>query len=268
VSEGGNFADLGRPRRIWAVASCYGPVERLDRLHIKLAERFTAGDRLVYLGNYLGSLQAAQTLDRLLSFRAYLLTIPGMIANDFVYLRGVQEEIWSKLLQIQLAPNPQEVLRWMLERGGAATLEAYGGNAAEGMAATRGGAVSMVRWTSRLRETMRQHLGHDKLLSVLKRAALTEEEGVGRLLFVHSGIDPTRPLGAQRDSFWWGSGGFERLDCPFETFKRIFRGSDPASRGARLDDYAVTLDAGSGPAGHLIAAAIAPNGEILEIIKG
>ena len=126
----------------------------------------------------------------------------------------------------------------------------------------------MARWTNRLRETMRRHSGHDKILSVLKRAALTQEDGAGKLLFVHSGIDPTRPLGAQRDSFWWGSGGFERLNGPYETFKRIFRGSDPAGRGARLDDYAVTLDAGSGPTGHLIAAAIAPNGEILEIIKG
>jgi hypothetical protein len=268
MSEGGNFADLGRPRRIWAVASCYGPVERLDRLHIKLAERFTAGDRLIYLGNYLGSPEAAATLDRMLALRTWLLAMPGMIASDFVYLRGVQEEIWSKLLQIQMAPNPQEVLRWMLERGAAETLVAYGGDAADGMAATRGGAVSMARWTGRLRETMRRYPGHEKLLSVLKRAALTEENGAGSLLFVHSGLDPTRPLGAQRDSFWWGPGGFERLEKPFETFKRIFRGSDPAGRGARLDDYAVTLDAGSGPSGHLIAAAIAPDGEILEIIKG
>lgn len=268
MSEEGNFADLGRPKRIWAVAACYGPVDRLDRLHVALAERLVPGDRLVYLGNYLGCPDSAATLDRLLQFRTYLLSAPGMLVSDFVYLRGVQEEIWSKLLRIQFAPNPGEVLRWMLDRGADATILAYGGDPQEGLVATRAGAVSMARWTNKLRDAMRRHAGHEKLLSVLKRAALTQSDGAGRLLFVHSGLDPTRPLAAQRDSFWWGAGGFEQLDGPYETFGRIFRGSDPAGRGARLDGYAVTLDAGYGPTGHLIAAAIAPNGEITEIIKG
>jgi hypothetical protein len=266
VSDGGNFANLGRPRRIWAVAACQGSTERLDRLHLALADRFATGDRLIYLGNYLGSRDAAGTLDRLLAFRTYLMAGPSVVAGDLVYLRGVQEEIWSKLLQIQFAPNPGEVLRWMLERGAAATLEAYGCDAREGLAATKAGAVAMARWTNRLREAMRRRPGHEKLLSVLKRAALTEIDGAGALLFVHSGIDPTRPLAAQRDSFWWGSGGYEQLTPPFETFRRIFRGSDPSGRGQRLEGYAVTLDAGAD--GPLIALAITPNGEIAEIIKG
>jgi hypothetical protein len=267
VSDGGNFADLGRPRRIWAVAACHGPIDRLDRLHVALAERFAPGDRLVYLGNYLGSPEAAATLDRLLVFRTYLLAAPGMVSGDFVYLRGVQEEIWSKLLQIQFAPNPREVLTWMLERGAANTLVAYGSQGEDGLVATRGGTLAMARWTNRLREAMRRHPGHEKLLSVLKRAALTQDRGDGALLFVHSGLDPTLPLAAQRDAFWWGSGGFERMKEPFETFRRVFRGADPAGRGTHLEGYAVTLDAATGLDGELIAAAIAPNGEIMEIIR-
>jgi hypothetical protein len=265
VSDGGNFADLGRPRRIWAVAACQGPIERLDRLHLALADRFATGERVVYLGNYLGSPEAAAALDRLLAFRTYLLAAPGMIASDLVYLRGVQEEIWSKLLQIQYAPNPGEVLRWMLARGAAATLQAYGCSEQDGLSATKGGAVAMARWTSRLREAMRQRPGHETLMSGLKRAALTEIDGAGSLLFVHAGLDPTRPLAAQRDSFWWGSGGWDQIADPFETFKRIFRGSDPARRGLQLENYAVTLDAGA--EGPLIAAAIAPDGTIDEIIQ-
>lgn len=232
-----------------------------------IAERFEPGDRLVYLGNYLGRQDSVAILDHLLAFRTYMLAGPGMFASDLVYLRGIQEEIWSKLLQIQFAPNPRDVLCWMLDRGGAATLAAYGGDAREGLAATRGGATEITRWTNRVREAVRRQPGHEKFMSTLRRAALTEESGAGRLLFVHAGLDPSRPLASQADSFWWGSADFDRLTPPFETFTRIFRGFDPAGHGAQLDGYAVTLDIRSESAGALIAAVIAPDGQIVDIIK-
>ena len=268
MSGGENFADLGRPRRIWAVASCSGPAERLDRLHVKLAERFAAGDRLVYLGNYLGGGDPIATIDRLLAFRTYLLAAPGMFASDVVYLRGMQEEIWAKLLQIQFAPNPREVLTWMLARGAGATLEAYGGEARIGLAAAREGAVAINRWTSKLRETVRSHPGHDKFMSVLQRAAVTEDQnGSGKLLFVHAGLDPKRGLDEQGDNFWWDGAGFDRVESLFEDFKRVFRGADPAGNGARFDGYAVTLDAGCGSGGPLLAAAVLPDGRIVDTIQ-
>ena len=48
------FVDLGRPRRIWAVAAIHSEVRRLVRLHDDLGTRFRPGDRLVYLGNLIG----------------------------------------------------------------------------------------------------------------------------------------------------------------------------------------------------------------------
>jgi hypothetical protein len=267
VSDRDPFAHLGRPRRIWAIAACHGDVARLEALHRAIWERFGLGDRLIYLGNYLGAGAPAETIDALLSFRAALLGRPGMIPGDFVYLRGAQEEIWSKLLQIQFAPNPQEVLRWMLNRGAATTLEAYGGSAQAGLAASRDGAIAMARWTNRLREAIRQRPGHEKLMTVLQRAALTEDTGAGALLFVHAGLDSTRPLAAQGDSFWWGAAGFEQVTQSFETFSRIFRGFDPAGKGAQFDGYKVTLDGGCGMGGSLIGAAIAADGEILELLE-
>lgn len=267
MNDGVAFARLGRPRRIWAVAACHGAVDRLARLHLAIADRFALGDRLVYLGNYIGAGDPVGTIDHLLAFRTHLLARPGMIPEDFVYLRGVQEEIWSKLLQIQFAPNPREVLVWMLDRGAAATLAAYGGDAKTGLSAAREGAMVMARWTNRLRESMRQHSGHDKFMAVLQRAALTEDTGTGALLFVHAGIDPARPLAAQGDSFWWEAGGFDRVTARFETFGRIFRGYDPARGGAKLEDYAVTLDGDSANGGPLLAASIAPDGTIEELFE-
>lgn len=249
------------------MAACNGDVNRLERLHLAIAERFALGDRLVYLGNYLGGGDPAGTIDRILALRTHLLALPGMIPEDFVYLRGVQEEIWSKLLQIQFAPNPREVLAWMLDRGGAVTLQAYGGSPEAGLSAAREGAMAMARWTNRLREGIRRHAGHEKFLTVLQRAALTEDTGDGALLFVHAGIDPGRPLAAQGDSFWWEASGFDRITERFETFRRIFRGYDPARHGAKLDGYAVTLDGHSAESGALLAAAITPDGEIAELFE-
>ena len=266
MSDADKLASLGRPRRVWAVAACHGDTGRLDAIHIALADRFVVGDRLVYCGNYLGGGDPTSTIDRLLAFRTYLLAAPGMIAHDVTYLRGIQEEIWSKMLQIQFAPNPQEVLGWMLDRGADATLKAYGGEARLGLAAARDGAMAMTRWTNGLREAIRRQPGHNQFMSALRCAAVTEETGDGALLFVHAGIDTTRSLEKQADSFWWGAGGFEKAVPPFENFKRLFRGSDPAGGGLKLEGFTVTLDAGCDNGGPLIAAAIMPDGRIVDMI--
>ncbi len=266
--KGEKFALLGRPRRVWAVAACRGEVDRLDRLHQDLADRFALGDRVLYLGNYLGGGDPIATIDRLLAFRTYLLAAPGMLASDIVYLRGMQEEIWAKLLQIQFAPNPREVLSWMLARGAGVTLEAYGGEARIGLAAARDGAVAINRWTGKLRETVRSYPGHDKFMSVLQRAAVTEDHnGSGKLLFVHAGLDPNRTLNEQGDNFWWDGAGFDRIESLFEDFRRVFRGADPAGNGVRFDGYAVTLDAGCGSGGPLLAVAVLPDGRIVDTIQ-
>jgi serine/threonine protein phosphatase 1 len=262
-----NLSSLGCPRRVWAVAACRGSIERLIQIHISIAERFVAGDRLLYFGDYLGNRDSARIIDELLAFRRYLLSMPSMISSDFVYLRGVQEEIWSKLLQIQFAPNPSEVLKWMLERGAAETITAYGGSPDEGIIAAREGAIAITKWTNGLRDAMRHQAGHDKLMSVLRRAAFTEAKEDGQLLFVHAGLDPSRSLSEQGDSFWWSASDYSKLKSPFQGFKRIFRGADPAGGGRVLDGYAITLDAGNRESDPLLAVAIGSNGDIVEIIE-
>jgi len=84
--------------------------------------------RLLYLG-IIWARRPGRSTDRpAAAFRTYLLPRPGMIADDLVYLRGVHEEIWSKLPD-SVRAQPHEVLQWMLDRGAEATLRAYGGEA-------------------------------------------------------------------------------------------------------------------------------------------
>lgn len=259
------FARLGRPRRVWAIGAVHGAIDRLIALHDHVAAHFGPGDRLIYLGNIIGHSDRLHALfDEILSLRRALIARPGMLAEDVVFLRGAQEEMWQKMLQLQFAPNPQDVLRWMLSQGVDATLRAYGGRPEDGMAAAREGAVRLTRWTNGLREAIRAAPGHNALYAALRRAAFTEGEGA---LFVSAGIDPSRPLAAQGDAFWWSSGGFAAIAEPFDGFRRLVRGYDPTGGGLQLEGMAVTLDSGCGRGGRLAAGLFEPDGSLVEIVE-
>ncbi|MDA0261673.1 MAG: hypothetical protein O3A21_05690 [Proteobacteria bacterium] len=258
------FAVLTEVARVWAVGAIHADVDRLKAVHAELENRFELGDRLVYLGNYLGDGgDVIATLDELTAFRRRLL-VPGMEPADIVYLRGSQEEMWHKLLQIQFAPGPGEVLSWMINQGIGATLAAYGGDPEAGHMKFREGVVAATRWTGELRSAMQGHPGHADVLNGLKRAAYTEG---GELLFVHAGIDPDRPLTEQGDTFWWGSGYFADMAQPFASFRRVVRGFDRQKHGAGITEYTASLDGGCGFGGTLIAACFTLDGDICDRIE-
>jgi serine/threonine protein phosphatase 1 len=261
MAESQKFAILKRARRIWAVGAIHGEAARLRALHDRLAERFQApGDRIVYLGNYLGrGPDVGGTVDELLEFRRRVISIPGVFASDVVFLRGGQEEMWQKLLQLQFAVNPREVLDWMLGQGLGSTLAAYGCDLRRGLSAARDGALSLSRWTSTVRAALSARPGHRDFLSALRRAAYDEN---ARLLFVHAGVDPSRPLASQGDTLWWGTPGFGQWDQPFGEFDRVVRGYDAARGGFVEMPFALTVDSGCGFGGKLTAICLSAQGEI------
>lgn len=265
------FADLGWPRSVWAIGAVHGDVERLRALHGFLAPRFNVGDRLVYLGNLIGYGPAPRAaIDEVIGFRRALLGQPGMLVSDIVYLRGHQEEMWHKLLQLQFAPNPQEVLEWMLPRGLEATLAGYHGNPREGLAAAREGAVQLTRWTGALREAMRTAEGHGALFNALRRAAYTTPKSSrdSGMLLVAAGIDTGRALAAQGDAFWWNQPGFDDVSTPYEGYGRLVRGLAPeAALGVRETPFTLTLDGGCGRGGTLVAAQLGPSGQIEDLVE-
>jgi hypothetical protein len=260
------FGHLVRARRVWAVACIHGEAERLAALHERLAERFAPGDRLVYLGDFLGyGPDSAGVVDGVLAFRRAVLAERNMFLGDVVLLRGSQEEMWQKLLELQFAPDPRGVLGWMLEHGVAQTLESYGIDARAGAASAREGVMAITRWTGTLRAALEARPGHRAFLTALRRAAFTEPGGV---LFVNAGIDPRKPLELQRDVFWWGGAGdLLALEAPFAGFRRVVCGYHRGRAGVIEREHAVSLDAGCGFGGPLVAACFAPDGGILDRIE-
>jgi len=247
------------------VGAVHGEAQRLARLHDQIGERFSRSDHLVYLGNYLGHGEdVAATVDELLDFRRRVLGRPHGFACDVVYLRGAQEEMWQKLLQLQFAPNPSEVLAWMVRAGIEATVKAYGGDLRQGFAASRDGPRTITRWTSALRAAMNAAAGHTTLFAALRHAAFTEDEA---LLFVHAGVDPRRALAAQGDAFWWGGVDILELAAPFAGFGRVIRGFDRERRGLVESQFGVSVDGGAGRGGPLLAVCLAKDGAIVDLCE-
>ena len=260
------LARLSGARRVWAVAAVHGQAARLARLHDAVSGRFRDGDRVVYLGNYLGYGEAIRaTIDELLDFRRRVLGLPRGFACDVVFLRGAQEEMWQKLLQLQFAPNPAQLLEWMVRAGIETTVRAYDGDLRQGFAAARDGPRTITRWTLGLREAMNAAPGHTALFSALRHAAYTQEGGV---LFVSAAVDPSRPLAAQGDAFWWGRDDILALEAPYEGYRRVVRGVDREHRGLVERQFAVSLDAGAAHGGKLVAACFDGEGRIADLVEG
>ncbi|MDX1401786.1 MAG: hypothetical protein R3245_07680 [Kiloniellales bacterium] len=259
------FALFKAARRIWAISSIHGDARRLERLHQEIGPRFQEGDKLVYLGNMLGhGAMVRQTIDEILLFRREFLSLKNTFVDDVAYLRGSQEEMWQKLLQLQFATDPHGVLSWMLENGVAATLISYGADPDEGLREARTGPVQLTRWTSQVRKAIQSHPGHYELLGTLKRAAFSDD---GNLLFVNAGVDPGRPLETQKDSFWWLSGLFKRIIEPYGGYRLVIRGFSPDHPGLDVGKFTATVDAGCGFKGPLLAACFATNGQGIDQIE-
>lgn len=172
LEKDNRFVNLGQCRRIWAISSIHAQIQPLQNVHDYVFARFKAGDRIVYFGNYTGfGTQSVETVDEILSFRRALMANEGVRATDIVYLRGAQEEMLQKLLQVQFAPNPRLVIEWLLNNGMAQTLESYGICLHTLWRVAGEGVVQLSRWTGYLRNMMRQHPGHEIFSGQYVRAA-------------------------------------------------------------------------------------------------
>ena len=263
------FAELGAPRRIWAVAAVHGDIDRLSTLHDHIASRFSVRDRLVYLGNYLGveSRNNAAVMEEILVFRSALLCKMGVEASDIVYLRGPAEEAWQRLLRLQFAPLPHQALEKLLASGVESYLRLYGVSITDTRSFARAGSLAITKWTNHLRSLQRNTPGHEKLTFSMRRAAFANPNSdQKRMLFVPASFDPARSLDDQGEALWWTAAPFRVTGRAQSSYTRIVRGFDSVNGGADLDDQAVTLDGGCGRGGPLVCGCFTPAGKLVELV--
>lgn len=261
------FAVVARTGRVWVISAINGDARRLCALHQELEQHLSRGDSLVYMGNYFGPKPyVLETMEELLGFRHYFLRELGRSEDQLIYLRGQHDEIWDKLLQIQFMPNPAHVLAWMVENGVGSALQAYASSAEEARDFLRRTLVEMTHYTLRLRSNMRVYPGHYEFMSLLRRAAYSEDK---KLLFVHCGLDPALNLEAQEDSFWWGHRNFISIESGYQSFKHIFAGYNPYVQGCNSYGSVTLLSGGDAHNrdSNLLAACVDSNGQILKLLE-
>lgn len=256
-----SYAAMGTPNVVWTVPAIHSHLDELVRLHDYILERMRPGDRILYHGNYTGfGDQAIATVNEVLAFRRLVLSIPGMKSTDFIYLRGQQELIWEKLLQLQFAPDPTNVLLWMLGNGLTPTLYDYGLSPHDGIEACKYGIMGITKWTNKVRKAMRAHAGHETFFTQLKRAAFTDEHSDYPMLFVHAGLMPCHALHEQGDHIWWASDAFKSIQDAYKPYEKVVRGFDPDHSGMHLNCITATVDDGCGFGGKLISVGFEPDG--------
>ena len=222
MSNENKFQEFKDVNKIWAIGSIHSSIESFKSIKNYIISKFRQGDKLIFLGNVIGFRnKSREIITELLALRFYLMAKYNLKHEDIVFLRGAQEEMFSKLLQLQTAPNPIEIIDWMFSHGVDQTIISYEFDPNEFRNIASRGTIQINKLTSKLNYEISKIPGHKEFFSHLKHAAYSDTK---KVLFVNRGVDITRPLSAQYDCFWWGYQNFSLIDKPYNTFKRIVRG--------------------------------------------
>ena len=217
-----NFIELKKTTKIWAIGSIHSNLKSFNSIKKFILKNFDANDKLIFLGNIIGLGNfSKETLDSAINLRFQLMSKFKLKPDSIVFLRGAQEEMFSKLLQLQLAPNPAEIVDWMFEHGVNKTINSYGFSEEEVKNLASSGTIKISKWTTNLSKILQMNNGHIQYFLNLKHAAYSRTK---KILFVNRGVDITRPLSAQSDCFWWGFQNFSKIHKPYKTFVKIVRG--------------------------------------------
>ena len=222
MTTNNKFQEFKNTDRIWAVGSLHSSLESFKSIKKYISSNFKSNDKLIFLGNLIGyNNQSKEIITDVLSLRFNLMSKFNLDHEDVVFLRGAQEEMFSKLLQLQIAPNPREIIDWVFSHGVDQTVLSYNFEPDHFRNIATQGTIQINKLTSKLNKKVSETPGHKEFFSNLKHAAFSDSMEV---LFVNRGVDLSRPLSAQNDRFWWGYQNFSLINKPYKTFKRIVRG--------------------------------------------
>ncbi len=222
MSNNNKFQEFKNVNRIWAVGSLHSSIESFQSIKDYILKNFTKADKLIFLGNIIGFRnKSKEIISEVLKLRFDLMANFNLDHEDVVFLRGAQEEMFSKLLQLQIAPNPKEIIDWIFSHGVDQTVTSYNLDPEQFRNTASQGTIQINKLTSKLNQKISMNPGHKEFFSNLKHAAYSESK---ELLFVNRGVDLSRPLSAQNDCFWWGYHNFSSINAPYGSFKRIVRG--------------------------------------------
>ena len=161
MDKASNFVELKETSKIWAIGSIHSNLKSFSAIKKYILDHFTNSDKLIFLGNIIGlGDESKETLSSVIDLRFKLMSKFKLKPESIVFLRGAQEEMFSKLLQLQLAPNPIEILEWMFEHGVNKTIESYGFSENEIKSLASSGTINISKWTSSLNKSIQDNPVH------------------------------------------------------------------------------------------------------------
>ena len=268
MNNSSNFVELKKDGKIWAIGSIHSNLKSFISIKKYILKNFNSEDKLIFLGNVIGlGDNSKETLTSVINLRFNLMSKFNLKPESIIFLRGAQEEMFSKLLQLQLAPNPTEIVEWMFDHGVNKTIESYGFSKDDAKNIASSGTIKISKWTKNLNKAVQSNPGHTEYFLNLKHAAYSHTK---KILFVNRGVDITRPLSAQNDCFWWGFQNFSKLQEPYKTFSRIVRGyeSEHLNKSEILNQKVVcTLFKQPLSNKNILCGIFGENGEILELFE-
>ena len=260
-----NFIRLKNCERLWGIGSVHGNLAGIKKIHKHIFENFESSDKVIYLGNVIGvGSESSATINEILKFRVELMGSFKLSPESFIFLRGAQEEMLSKLLELHISPNPKEVLLWLFEHGVDKTLLSYEVDLNEITEICDLGSVLISKWTTKVKNLINNYDGHKDYYTFLVHATFPDSE---KILFVNRGVDTSRPLSAQNDCFWWGFHNFSKTKKPYYNFKRLVRGYDPEKQGPSKEEVVCSLYKGSGFGGPIVAGLFSTKGDVIDIVE-
>ena len=263
-----NFIELNNSSKIWAIGSIHSNLNSFIPIKKYIQSNFKINDKLVFLGNIIGlGDKSKETLTSVIDLRFSLMSKFKLKPDSIVFLRGAQEEMFSKLLQLQLAPNPSEIVEWMFDHGVNKTIKSYGYSEDEVKNIASSGTINISKWTSNLNRTLQKNPGHTQYFLNLKHAAYSRTK---KILFVNRGVDITRPLSAQNDCFWWGFQNFSKIHKPYKSFIKIVRGYESEhSNQLEISKNNVVCTLFKQPLSNknILCGIFTENGEILDLFE-
>ena len=263
-----NFVELKKSNKIWAIGSIHSNLKSFNSIKKFILNNFEISDKLIFLGNVIGlGNNSKETLSSVIDLRFNLMSKFKLKPQSIIFLRGAQEEMFSKLLQLHLAPNPSEIVEWMFDHGVDATINSYGFSDSEVKNIASSGTINISKWTTNLNKAVQSNPGHIQYFLNLKHAAYSHTK---KILFVNRGVDITRPLSAQNDCFWWGFQNFSRIQKPYKTFLRIVRGYESEHLNqieVSKNDIVCTLFKQPLSNNSILGGIFSENGEILDLFE-
>ncbi len=255
-----NLSCLLPSRRVFMVGAIKGRVEHLKKLHYHLVSMIKPQeDSIIYGGDSLSGENPQAAVQEICEFRCWFLAHPLWVHDRrVVFLNGMSEEIFTKIFMLHLAPNPLEIIQFMLECNMARLFQRFDVDIEKLLRVcaiindhheTEGRKI-LAEWTRALRKAAVQSYGLFDYVHNCRFCCYAPDKS---LLMVHSGLDENLPLMKQNDNFWLGGRNFFDHKTQYLGFNKIIRakdhfGASQSGLSARsvFTDHRISLDDSDG----------------------